>query len=636
MKLSQKLYLGFSLVIVLALVQGLLIGRNTLILKGDVDYMAHEYTPELTLASRMRSEVAMAGYFMRSYFVSFNPKEYQAGVEHLGQITALLNDLKNLEGRQTQLAKLGGFLTQLEPSIRRYIELCAAIDVLAQKNLAIRTGDGNAFAALRGAKEQLETNFNDDLDKETAAYQNNFSRETADQLVRRYKRFLMLHDIEMRAARVSSGMWQAIAMADNASIGKLTEGAREVADLTGALLKDTRQPKNIPPAQALDQHAQELNNAVKTIYALGADMSKLGAERLTAFNLLLDETGQMAETGEKGIQTAAGLAMTQVAVNVREMILTLIILTVIGFGAAMLITRSVVLSIENIITSLSKSSLEVGLSSSRLTVAAHDVASGATTNSASLEETGAALDNLNTMTERNAANAVEANTLMAQATDAVHKADTSMTNVIKAMEEISRSGQEIGKIIKTIDEIAFQTNLLALNAAVEAARAGEAGAGFAVVADEVRNLAIRSADAARNTADLIAATISNINSGSQMVGDTAENFKIVEEHAGKVAGLLSEVAAASKEQSQGITQISAAVTKMEEVTVSNAAKADDSAGEADRLSRQSGYLSTAVAHIVALVHGADGQAQAGQPRSPAPPQKKTPAKALPMTAGEER
>jgi methyl-accepting chemotaxis protein len=238
-------------------------------------------------------------------------------------------------------------------------------------------------------------------------------------------------------------------------------------------------------------------------------------------------------------------------------------------------------------------------------VASNTLAEGATENAASLEETSAALEELSSMTGRNADNAVEANVLMAQGAEAVVQAEISMAKVIEAMEEISHSGNEIGKIIKTIDEIAFQTNLLALNAAVEAARAGEAGAGFAVVADEVRNLAIRSAEAARTTADLIAATITNIDSGSEMVNATAEAFKAVEASSSKVAGLVSEVAEASKEQSQGINQITKAMSEMDRVTQTNAASAEESASAAGHLSQQAGNLLAAVEEMRAMAHGAE-------------------------------
>jgi methyl-accepting chemotaxis protein len=142
---------------------------------------------------------------------------------------------------------------------------------------------------------------------------------------------------------------------------------------------------------------------------------------------------------------------------------------------------------------------------------------------------------------------------------------------------------------------------------VEAARAGEAGAGFAVVADEVRNLAIRSADAAKNTADLIAETISNISSGSDMVHSTSEAFKAVSAHAGKVLELVAEVAAASGEQSQGIDQITKAVVEMDKVTQSNAATSEESSSAATELSAQAGSLLGVVKEINALVYGTSEQ-----------------------------
>jgi methyl-accepting chemotaxis protein len=198
-----------------------------------------------------------------------------------------------------------------------------------------------------------------------------------------------------------------------------------------------------------------------------------------------------------------------------------------------------------------------------------------------------------------------------------------MNKLIAAMEEISRSGNEINKIIKTIDEIACRTNLLALNAAVEAARAGEAGAGFAVVADEVRNLAIRSAEAAKTTADLIADTISNINSGSEMVLETSTAFKMVSTQVTKVHELVSEVSEASNEQSQGIEQISAATSEMDRVTQVNASAAEESASAAGQLSLQAGNLLKVVGEIDVLAHGRKEGDQSEERAAIPPPAKKT-------------
>jgi methyl-accepting chemotaxis protein len=341
--------------------------------------------------------------------------------------------------------------------------------------------------------------------------------------------------------------------------------------------------------------------------------SGLADDLLAAAESLSTAVEEVAREFSAQIVTAVGQVNVAMATGA-------VLALAVSLVLSLFITRSIVGPINHIIENLSASAQEVDGASSQLTTASNTLAEGATENAASLEETSAALEELSAMTRRNADNAVEANALMARGAQAVIQAESSMAKVIVAMEEISRSGNEIGKIIKTIDEIAFQTNLLALNAAVEAVRAGEAGAGFAVVADEVRNLAIRSADAAKNTSELIEATIANINSGSEMVNITAEAFKTVEANASKVSELVSEVAEASREQSQGIGQITTAMSEMDRVTQSKAASAEESASAAGTLSLQAGNLLTAVNEMEILAHGAGGQGRAaGQSRRLAGP-----------------
>ena len=195
----------------------------------------------------------------------------------------------------------------------------------------------------------------------------------------------------------------------------------------------------------------------------------------------------------------------------------------------------------------------------------------------------------------------KANDLAKQARAAADKGAGDMQAMSAAMEAIKVSSDDIAKIIKTIDEIAFQTNILALNAAVEAARAGEAGMGFAVVADEVRNLAQRSAQAAKETAAKIEGAITKTGQGVEISTKVAQALNEIVAKVRQVDELVAEVAGASREQTQGITQINMAVGQMDKVTQSNAASAEESASAAEELNAQAASLKQIVHDLQTLV-----------------------------------
>ena len=215
-----------------------------------------------------------------------------------------------------------------------------------------------------------------------------------------------------------------------------------------------------------------------------------------------------------------------------------------------------------------------------IVAASGQLASASNNQAASIQETSSSLEEITSMTKENADNSDTANSAMVNANNLLGKSIEIMSNLTISMDELFISSKETQKIVKTIDEIAFQTNLLALNAAVEAARAGEAGAGFSVVAEEVRNLALRSAEAAKSTGGLIDNTVNKINIGSELVNKASAAYKKVESNATQVGELLQKIAAASREQSQGIAQMNTAVAEMDTVVQQNAANAETLASNA--------------------------------------------------------
>ena len=291
----------------------------------------------------------------------------------------------------------------------------------------------------------------------------------------------------------------------------------------------------------------------------------------------------------------------------RQSFINIVIALSVGlfFSALVLVivTRRTGHQLDRLVDDLRNHADTASESGARLQAASLDLSESSAHVAASLEQTGASLQEVSGMTLQNAQHAETAKRITADTRTAADAGYASMLEMNQAMDAIQSASAGISKIIKSIDEIAFQTNILALNAAVEAARAGGAGMGFAVVADEVRNLAQRSANAAKDTAEGIEDTIRKSQHGVAVSAKVTGSLVGIVERIRNVDELISKIAAASREQSQGIEQLNGTVSQIDQATQSNATSASDGAASAERLSVQGKYLTEAVVELNRMVHG---------------------------------
>jgi methyl-accepting chemotaxis protein len=281
------------------------------------------------------------------------------------------------------------------------------------------------------------------------------------------------------------------------------------------------------------------------------------------------------------------------------LIASIVVINVVGVFVARSIPRAFLV----LINKLAEESHKIDSAATIVASSSQSLATSTSEQAASLEQTSASLEEISSMTKNNANHSQSAKGL---AGDMRHYADTGasdMESMATAMDAIKSSSDNIAKIIKTIDEIAFQTNILALNAAVEAARAGDAGMGFAVVADEVRNLALRSASAARETAEKIEDSINKSLAGVQINKKVSSSLNEIVIKARQVDDFISQIALASNEQSIGIDQLNAAIAQMDTMTQSNSAGAEESADVSADLKSQSTTLKNLVSELQNLVGG---------------------------------
>ena len=279
------------------------------------------------------------------------------------------------------------------------------------------------------------------------------------------------------------------------------------------------------------------------------------------------------------------------------------IIIFIAISVSLLITGSIVKPLKHVMNIISENAENMTMSSQNVAGASQQLAEGASSQAASVEETSSSLEELTSRTAKNTENTTKTNSLSSEANKAALSGRQSMAEMSTALSEMQKSSEEVSKVIKVIDEIAFQTNLLALNAAVEAARAGEAGKGFAVVSEEVRNLAMRSAEAAKDTTAMIEKSVKNSELSTEVIQGVEHAFDKVVETSGKVSDLMDAITESNQEQSSGLNHINLAMNQIDRVTQSNAANAEECASAADELRSQAQHSKQIVSTLRNLIEG---------------------------------
>ncbi len=394
-------------------------------------------------------------------------------------------------------------------------------------------------------------------------------------------------------------------MNDSEGLGE--SGETYLVGSDGLLRSNSRLDSNLTVNNSFENHIAIKTEAIKNALS-GKNETKFikdyrGVEVLSSYEPVKIHDKKWAIVAEID-KSEALAAVYNLKINSLVIFLLSIITIVI---AAILITKSITKPINRLVKDINQNSLFVASASNQLKNSSQQLAEGSTEQASSIQEISSTLEETSSMVTQNSRNSQESVNIASCVSHSSNKANREMDDMMKSMGDLKQSSNEIAKIIKVIDEIAFQTNILALNAAVEAARAGDAGQGFAVVAEEVRNLAQKSAQAAKNTAGIIEDNVNISEQGVMISRQVKDSLNEINTQSEKVNALLGEIAEASQEQAQGLLEVNKSISSIDQVIQNNASNAEESASASEELSSQSENMKLVVNNLVAIISGSESK-----------------------------
>jgi methyl-accepting chemotaxis protein len=599
-KLGTKLIGSFIVVAALTLLLGGLAIFNMLKVKHTSTDLAVEVVPEVAVANEVERWSLHTMYETRGYAFTEEKEFLDKARANLGKVKDALKvatdhaEKYNLEGLRANARRATEKAAVYEQLLNETVKVTEAME----KEKA--TMNTSAAAYMKACEEFIanqEKKLHSDVGLLIA------EKLTEEKINERIKKTVIGNDVVDLGNSVRIGAWKSIAQREPTTF---TEALKKfpLIDAKLAELKTiTHLEADLKDIADCKAAGESYRGAMERFLGNWLAREELGKKRNAAATEVLAAAEDTAKNGMKNTSGAATDAATALTSASNVLIVGCVVCVILGLSLGIIITRSITKPIKSVADALSAGAEQTAAAARQVSSSSQSLAEGSSEQAASLEETSASLEEISGMTKRNAESATQAKDLAGQTRTAADAGAADMEEMKRAMDAIKGSSDDISKIIKTIDEIAFQTNILALNAAVEAARAGEAGMGFAVVAEEVRNLAQRSAQSAKETAGKIEDSVRKSEHGVQICGKVAQSLNEIVGKARQVDTLVAEIAQASREQTQGIEQVNTAVSQMDKVTQSNAAGAEESAAAAEELSAQSVVLQESVAELISLVDG---------------------------------
>ena len=601
--IGQRINLGFALLLLLGSGLGGFAAWRMLGSAKGANFLAEAVAPQASVASTLSADVAQTQLATRTYSLDGSAEMGDESRKLLDKISADLATARQLAERFPELGALREGVTAAEKAHTAYAESFAATTANIEALNEIRTRlDTQATRFVKEIGDYISA-MNLRLAEEIGA-----GAEAVKLEERRHKLQLanQLADagnsIRITALRAQALRQPRLLDGTDPLFASIESARKQLMLIT---VTETNRQQLADVAEALAAYREGIAaldaNFDQAAALLGARVAAVNEINHIVNGILetsIRRTLDFSETSSASLDRASRLVLGGLLAQV-----------LLGLFASFLIIRGVNRALAHTSESVSQGAVQIASASGQVSASSQSLAEGASEQAASLEEISSSIEELASMTKRNADNAGAGKVSANHARVAAESGAAEMARMQEAMNTIQQSSQDISKIIKTIDEIAFQTNILALNAAVEAARAGEAGAGFAVVADEVRSLAHRSAVAAKETAEKIAEAAARSGAGVELSARVAAGLRQIVETVREVDRLAGEIATASQEQSDGITQINTAIAQMDKVTQTNAANAEETAAAAEELNAQSEDLRLASARLATLV-GIKGHASA--------------------------